>query len=830
MWHFDIDPRFDQVKGVGKVKAKVHYVLGGKEDRCGDGALRVDGSMSLARAELFEERYDGGDADFHFDWPDRKASYMGFDLDVTSMTLKKGRGTLLGSLGVRQGGKLYGHLVGTAVPISRIDAMGGWALPLDGRVSAVAEIGGTVDQMTIDADARISPINIGAATLPASHFSVKLAPPERGPEIVGTSRCGNPITAPFDRGEYDSDRVQGVFHSKGEFFAGQIRFDDFQTTRQRKKTVRGKLDLDGLDLGALAQLYPKLASSDQRPSGKLSAKIDVESLPLDHFALGKATATIKSLGVEQGGLALRLVPSAEPVVLADRKLRVPHMGLTLTTPGGQTGTFDVHALVASLDKSPDVDATLELRPVNLSALANTVPRIQRAEGSFGGKVRVHGAFDRLDYSGSFDLKNGSITVKGLGAPITDLDLGLAIDSGEIRIARGSAKFGGGTLALSGSAPLRGFALGGARATLTAREVSLPSNNGVEGVLDADLVANWQPNSDSAERNLPELSGDITFRSLAYTRPLTMSADIESLTQRGKRTQFEAYDPSEDALALDLVLRSAVPLKIRNNLVDAELNLGAEGLALSGTNQRFGLRGLVRLKPGGRIRLRRNEFEIREGFVRFDDPTRIAPEVDVTAATEYKRYSDIGAAPAGATTTTTGTGAQSGSATSASGGRWLIKMHAHGDADKLRIDLSSEPTLSQDDIFLLLTVGLTRAELDQARSASVGESVALEALGTLTGADRAVTEAVPVIDEFRFGSAYSSRAGRTEPTITIGKRLADRIRASVTSGVAESREVRSNVEWQLNPNVSVEGSYDNVNDISSSSLGNLGADVRWRLEF
>ena len=80
------------------------------------------------------------------------------------------------------------------------------------------------------------------------------------------------------------------------------------------------------------------------------------------------------------------------------------------------------------------------------------------------------------------------------------------------------------------------------------------------------------------------------------------------------------------------------------------------------------------------------------------------------------------------------------------------------------------------------------------------------------------------------SAYSSRTGRTEPTITIGKRLAERIRANVTSGVAESREIRSNVEWQLSPRVSVEGSYDNVNDISSSSLGNLGADVRWRMEF
>ena len=133
-------------------------------------------------------------------------------------------------------------------------------------------------------------------------------------------------------------------------------------------------------------------------------------------------------------------------------------------------------------------------------------------------------------------------------------------------------------------------------------------------------------------------------------------------------------------------------------------------------------------------------------------------------------------------------------------------------------------------FPMIAVGLTRAELDQAQSASVGESVALEALGTLSGADRAVTKAVPVIDEFRFGSAYSSRTGRTEPTVTIGKRLAERIRANVTSGLADSREIRSNIEWRLSNRVSVEGSYDNVNDISSSSLGNLGADIRWRLEF
>jgi translocation and assembly module TamB len=88
----------------------------------------------------------------------------------------------------------------------------------------------------------------------------------------------------------------------------------------------------------------------------------------------------------------------------------------------------------------------------------------------------------------------------------------------------------------------------------------------------------------------------------------------------------------------------------------------------------------------------------------------------------------------------------------------------------------------------------------------------------------------VIDDFRLGSAYSSRTGRTEPTVTVGKRVTDRVRATVTSGLSENREMRSNVEWQLTPRTSVLGSYDNVNNVSSSSLGNVGADMRFRIEF
>ena len=75
--------------------------------------------------------------------------------------------------------------------------------------------------------------------------------------------------------------------------------------------------------------------------------------------------------------------------------------------------------------------------------------------------------------------------------------------------------------------------------------------------------------------------------------------------------------------------------------------------------------------------------------------------------------------------------------------WRIQMHAYGNADALKVDLTSDPALRQEDIVLLLTFGLTRAELDQGLASSVGETVGLEALSALTGADKAVKTIVPV---------------------------------------------------------------------------------------
>ena len=825
IWHFETDPRFDDIAGTSALDATVHYVLGGPEDRCGGGNLRVAGNAHFGALDLFDERYDSGNGEFDFRWSDRDATYLGVDLSVPSLTLRKGTGTLVGSLGMRQGGQVYGHFVGSAVPLSHLDALPSVLRGADGQLSVVAEVGGTVDALTLEASGRVSPLRLGRATLPASKFDLRLVPIAQPMKVIGTTRCGKPIGGPFEQAEYDADRNSGVFHVSAQLFGGQIEFDDLTVTRQRAKVVRGDIDFKGLDLGALAELSPTLGDSETRLDGKLGGRLSLHDFRTKTPLQSKVELVLSEWTINRQGYHVELASGSHPIVFENGRFLLPGVGFTATTPRGQRVTFDAQGSIYNVATFPQINGKLTLRPMQLASLVGVIPRAERAEGTLSGELEVRGPLFAPRFSGGFDVERGEVSIRGLPLPVSDIEIALRIAGNELRIEKASAKVGAGTLQVSGGAPLLGMNLGAARFAITARELALPMDDGIRAVADADLIVAFAPST--GERELPRVTGDVSLRSFDYTRPVTMTADISSLAQRGKRTEVNSYDPAEDVLQFEVRLRSQKAMKLLNNLIDAELDVADEGLLLAGTNGRFGLRGAVTLHPRGKIFLRRSEFEITQGRVRFDDLTRIAPEVDVTAVTEYRRYQ----------TNTPATSAPSSSASSggssaptSQGGRWRIQLHAHGNADKLKVDLTSDPALAQDDIFLLLTVGLTRAELDQAQSASVGQSVALEALGSLSGADRAVRDAVPLIDEFRFGSAYSSRTGRTEPTVTIGKRLSKRIRANVTSGVADSREVRSNVEWQLSPRVSVEGSYDNVNDISSSTLGNLGADVRWRLEF
>jgi translocation and assembly module TamB len=175
-------------------------------------------------------------------------------------------------------------------------------------------------------------------------------------------------------------------------------------------------------------------------------------------------------------------------------------------------------------------------------------------------------------------------------------------------------------------------------------------------------------------------------------------------------------------------------------------------------------------------------------------------------------------------------APGGVPTAPRGGTWRITLTASGPQDDLRIALSSEPALNPDDIALLLTVGLTRAEVDAMRATpgALQGGIGLEALAALGGAERVVRGILPV-DDFRFGSEYSPKTLRMVPDVMLRKRIGDRLSATVTTGLLEERDVRGSLSWQIDRRAWLELLWENVAVVPALPVGDLGLGLRWRVE-
>jgi len=823
------DPTFESIDGWGRGTARIRYALGGPEDRCRAGFLRVNTQMHVDSPSIMGEKFDEGDFDVDFVWDDTEAGAAGMNIDVTSAALRDAAGSVLVEATLRPGGVLRGNVLVSGLPLGAIDALGKTGERFDGSVSMVGELGGTVDAPTARFDVTTSPTRLGRETLPASRFMLSMEPRPSNKPALRTA-CGNPRGKSWDQAAYDRDEPSGVIRLAGQLWGGQVRFDDLTVTQQRAQVIRGNVVADDLDVGALLGAVPEIAFAVNPPRGRISALVEVRRLSVNAPERADASLVLRKIDMNWSDLHLKLEQETNRLWLVDDDLTVPDIRLALSTGGtGGTGTVGgarvdvtVGGEVAHLATAPDLALEMRVDPVRLERLAADVDGLESASGELSARLSVKGPIAKPAYSGAASLRDGSVRFTGTSLGLDDVEVDVIVESGEVRVVRGEAQIGGGTVAVTGRLPLEGLGFGMATAEITARGVRVPVADGIDLTADANLEASYRPPGlGTVQKSIPEVRGTVSIASFRYTRPVSLSLDLARLSgSKPKRTEVAAYDPDGDQVRFEIDIVSPQPLAFQNNLIDMRLEVVEPGITVAGTDQRFGARGALRVLPESKLQLRNHQFDVREGTVRFDNLERFDPEVDIRAETEFRRY----ASAAG----TEGPAAGAGAAAGATSGQWDITLRARGEIDALKLELSSDPPLSQDDILLLLTVGMTRAEVDRSLLSSLGETVGLEALSQATGADRAVKSAVPIIDYFHFGSSYSSTTGRTEPNVTVGKRLSEDVRGSVTTTLTE-RDVSTSLEWRLSRIMSLLGSYDN-STTEASSLGNLGADLRWRLEF
>lgn len=806
VFHYENDERWTPYQGEVRGTADIRYTLGFPGDSP-NGTMRAAIDLDIPNAILDEYAFTDGHFTGRWDWYDHMLGYQGGDLTIDSLSLRKGEGTASISGHMRRG-ELDLVVLGDRIAVKDTEGFGQRVPGLSGTYGVAGTVKGDASLPRADLDLNGQGLRFHGAPLGETRAYVRLT--HKGDpwiaSALGWPQGQPPAEAPcghgregLARGTWPEDPPLRTIDGPepallkpmawvicGEAMDGQIQID-MAVGRTKPMPLRGRVKLSQLALGTVLPRGPGGEQLEGIATGHLHL---TDGAMLEPSTLG---GEVYFSTLRAGQMAMELQNSGPVHVRFDEG----SLNVLSAEFIGPASMLQIHGGGSTKrGLALTVDGNLDLGL--LTGLSHTVTD---ATGRVDVRFKVSGMVDKPAIHGNAFVQDASLRVASFPEPIRRVNGNITFSEQRILLERFTADVAGGRLSWRGLAGLDGRQFGYYRLEIQADNLALRPRDEIDIHFGGRAELGWRRGD-----RLPKLSGSLQLDRFRYGRDVQVSQSIQDIYKK-KRAEVETYDPDADILAIDLRVLETEPLIVQNNLIDAQLLLDTnqQPFRIVGTDQRFGVLGNMRVKRGI-LRYRDTSFDIREGEFRFSDPTRVDPTFDIRAVTDVRRRGDV---------------AQQ---------TWHIMMHAWGDRDEFRWNLTSDPNLSEDDIALLLTLGMTHAELAQVETGDLTSTAALEALATVTGVEREVQRALPTIDDFRVQSAYSQRSNRTEPQVYIGKRIADRVRLSAATGVGESRDFRTGVELQVSDQTSVQAVYDNQNATSASQVGDVGVDFKWRLEF
>ncbi|MBX3270888.1 MAG: translocation/assembly module TamB domain-containing protein [Sandaracinaceae bacterium] len=809
------DERYLPYQGVTRGQASLHYTNGFPGDRP-SGTLEVDMNLDFPSANLDGYAFTDGHLVGRWRWLDWDRGAEGGELSIAHLSLQKGRGSITLDGRMSLGGRLDLHAVADRLSLAELEGLGDRVPGLAGVGTVVGHVGGTFEVMRAHFDVGVTNVTYDGRPLGDGRFYVRLtdsedpwvaealdwdaaalAGAECGQARDGLARASWPADPPLRTVDGPRARLSRpmAFTICGRGLDDHLVVD-LAVGRSEALPIRGVLRLDAL---ALRPLLP--STPDGTPlDGSLSGVLAFVDGGLRRPETLEGHARLDDVRVAQGDIEIR---SHREVSLAFKDGVLAIERARFRAPSSRIGVQGWASLEEGLALRVNGD-------VDLGVVSRLTRSVSEASGSVVGRFSVTGPLAAPELYGQAEVRGGRFRFASFEPVVDRL-------AGTIRFSQRSILFegfgadvaGGRVELVSGSAELRGAGLDRYAFDLRATGLDYDFGDGIEASFGGRAELTW-----SRGDRLPALRGEMRVDRFEYSRPIELRSlgDVAASFVRGafrtERTRVARYDPEQDLVALDLRVVQRAPFRIANNLINADVRIRTQDqpFRIVGTDQRFGVLGAMEIRRG-QLFFQNNEFVVRTGTIDFTDEQRITPHLHVIAVTEVRRASDLSAPSFRITLTLDGT-----------------------PPNDLTLATRSEPELSREDVLTLLAIGMTRAELNQLQQGEgLATSAALDALTRVTGVDREVRRTIG-IDEFGVVTGYSLRTGRSEPRISVGTRIAERVRLSATTGVGEAREFRGAVDLTIDDNQRVGVSYDNYNYDGTSSFGNLGVDWVYHLEF
>lgn len=375
-------------------------------------------------------------------------------------------------------------------------------------------------------------------------------------------------------------------------------------------------------------------------------------------------------------------------------------------------------------------------------------------------AEIAGTLARPQMLGTLVLKDGTLRLRELRQPLTQIGAWLTLDGERLELRELSARLGGGALAGSGKARLTETGLADVAVRLTGEDVGLRYPAGLRSRLDADLRL-------TGRTGALLLGGQATLKRGFY--------DLDVVAEQSLFAAAVRPEPSPllRSVALDVAVDLSQPVVVRNNLADVRVGGRLHARGDLETPAPFGRLDVV---PGGTARLGANDFIVERGSLSYAGTWNAA--VDLNAASA-KRIGDRKDAYRTAD-------ARAKAATES----YDVTVAASGTLDEPRLTLQSTPPLDERQLMSLLLTGRSDADIARQGGLAAGEQTAALLTGRLA---RGLSEGLqPLgIDQVTIEPQLVARDTDPGARFTFGKHLAPRafLVYSTSLRSAEDRFVR-----------------------------------------
>lgn len=439
--------------------------------------------------------------------------------------------------------------------------------------------------------------------------------------------------------------------------------------------------------------------------------------------------------------------------------------------------------------------------VKLRLLQFLVPFVDTLSGQIEAQAQMSLNSQSLQLFGEGALVDAGVKLKGFPTPIEGITSPIEFSQSKIFFNDITAHVGSSDLIGSGQIDIKGSKNINVQFQAQADSIELTFPEGVTtaGKADLSFFGTWLPYNLKVNykvgRGLVEKD---------FGAENSSAASLLKGSQYLPPKQFEQQAPS---LMLDVAIDLTQGVVVKNKLVEG---VATGNLTIQGTPENPAILGKIEIRPGSKIFFKDKPFDVQTANIQFTQAKEINPNIFISALARVSDYD--------------------------------INLVIQGPAKSPSIKPTSQPPLSEPDIFSLLALGMTSSKMDQNLSSETQQAqTSLEILAAISNQsqiNKKIQEKLGLT--VQLAPTVDSTKNIAVPKVIVSKKIGKKMNASYArplTGDNQNHEVK--LQYLFNRNFSGNLNYQNKDNTQQETniqnqktieTGILGLDMEYKEEF